>query len=596
MKRLIAAAALAALAITVQPGAAQAAPVRHFVHRNDTGWALTGTQAIALVNATDMGALNPQTPLHVAVALAMRDQAGAQSLLAHESTPGDRLYRTAVTPAQFTAAFNATNAQASAVASYLAQSGFRNVSIEPNNLFVSGYGTAAAAQTAFNTQLEAFQQNGKTVFVNVTPAMVPSAIGGTALAVVGLNNIPMNTFVRHSRHATRPHQQGRVRPNDAPPCIFVQNGLCVVNSYTASGFQIAYDAVGAPTGGGTLVAVFAEGNVAQVLPDLRAYEAFNRLPQVPYTVRRVGLPSIDTAGLIEWDLDTQSSTGIAGSVRRMFVYDTTSLTDSDVALEFNKFTTDNFARAGNASFGLCESFAYVDGSMLADDQVFLEAAAQGQTVFSSTGDNGSGCPVFVATGVPGTGLPEENYPAASPYVVGVGGTTLVTNAADGTYNAEITWIATGGGISAHEYGPYWQNGIVPPAINPPPPGNAVTEKGLPDISMDADPDTGADIINNGQHTGVGGTSLSSPLSMGVWSRLESVNHNKLGFAAPRLYHVYVTNPGGATPPPGATTQLIGGFHDILLGNNGPYPATPRWDFTTGLGTVDVNLMFAAINQ
>ena len=128
---------------------------------------------------------------------------------------------------------------------------------------------------------------------------------------------------------------------------------------------------------------------------------------------------------------------------------------------FNKFAQQNIAKAGSASFGLCETFAYLDGSMLADDQVFLEAAAQGQTVFASTGDSGSACPVVGANGVPLSGVPGMvMYPASSPYVVGVGGTTLTT-ASGYDYIAEIGWDAGGGGVSVWEYSPYWQQPVLP---------------------------------------------------------------------------------------------------------------------------------------
>src|SRR4029077_20235656 len=133
----------------------------------------------------------------------------------------------------------------------------------------------------------------------------------------------------------------------------------------------------------------------------------------------------------------------------LYVYDTTSLSDSDTALEFSKFVSDNIAKLGNASFGICESFASLDGSEVADDQVFLQGAAQGQTVFSSTGDNGNGCPIIVATGFPGTGVPENSFPATAPYVVGVGGTTLLTSSNYGSTKSEVTWVGTGGGVSQH---------------------------------------------------------------------------------------------------------------------------------------------------
>ena len=340
-------------------------------------------------------------------------------------------------------------------------------------------------------------------------------------------------------------------------------------SYTPQGYWTAYSATGVTTASKTNIAIFAEGNLTQVITDLRDAEAAWGLPQVPEQIVQVGLPSTDTSGADEFDLDTQYSTGMADTVKKLYVYDTTSLTDSDVALMFSRFATDNLAKAGSASFGLCEAFPYLDGSMLADDEVFLEAAAQGQTVFASTGDTGGFCPVEVGeNGVP-FGAPMVNYPASSPYVVAVGGTTLVTNG-DGTYDEELAWYAGGGGISQFEYSPYWQTAADLPSAQ-------LNSKGLPDVSMVADPYSGVTIYMNGAATCCyGGTSLSSPLALGVWARMLTQN-SKLGFAAPRLYSLY---DGASTPG----SYPNGGFHDVTLGDNTPYPALPGWDYATGLGT------------
>lgn len=145
------------------------------------------------------------------------------------------------------------------------------------------------------------------------------------------------------------------------------------------------------TGSKTNIAIFAEGDLSGVVKDLRTEEAAYHLPQVPYSIVPVGLASPDTSGADEWDLDMQYSTGMAGTVAHLYIYDTTSLTDSDIALEFSRFASQDVAKAGSASFGECETFPYLDGSMLADDEVFAEAAAQGQTVFASTGDTGGAC-------------------------------------------------------------------------------------------------------------------------------------------------------------------------------------------------------------
>jgi pseudomonalisin len=391
---------------------------------------------------------------------------------------------------------------------------------------------------------------------NLSAAQVPESLSGLVVAVLGLNNAAQMTI---------------------PMAKTTAVGVPVYpGSYRAKDLWNAYDAGNAATGSKTAIAIFAEGDVSGVVSDLRLAETSNSLPKVPVKIVQVGLASPDTSGADEFDMDTQYSTGMAGTVSTLYIYTTTSLSDSDVALMFNHFAAQKVARAGSASFGLCEVFAYLDGSMLVDDDALLQAAAQGQTVFASTGDNGSFCGVAVgANGVP-AGVPMVEYPAASPYVIGAGGTTLLTNS-DGTWNDEISWNAGGGGISQFEISPYWQ---APVDVA------STAGKGLPDVAMDADPNSGVYIWLNGtEQCCYGGTSLSSPLALGVWARLQSGHLNSLGYAGPVFYK-------GATPIPSPASPA--GFHDIIVGTNGAYLALPGYDLTTGLGSFDISAFNAAL--
>jgi len=399
-------------------------------------WVSTATQGLGnlLVNATPMGLLPAATTLHVAVALQINNKQSLMQYVKAINDPGNALYGSSLTVSQFVAAYAPTAAQVQAVTTYLSGYGLSNIAVEPNNLFVTADGTVAQVSAAFHTSIGQFSQNGSTVYANLSDVQVPSSLASAIVAVLGLNNA------------------GRMAP---PVQTQAATATPAVHFYTPQNFWTAYDVGSTVSGSQTAIAIFAEGDLTQVLKDLRVAEQVNGLPQVPVQVIQVGLASPDTAGQGEWDLDTQMSTGMADNVSKLFIYDTTSLSDSDVALMFNKFAHQNIARAGSASFGLCETFAYLDGSMLADDQVFLEAAAQGQTVFSSTGDNGSACPVEGATnGVPLSGAAGMvEYPGSSPYVVAVGGTTLTT---DSSYNyiAEVGWDAGGGGISQWESSPF----------------------------------------------------------------------------------------------------------------------------------------------
>jgi pseudomonalisin len=524
-----------------------------------TVWTSTATQGITLsklVSASDYGSAPAGQSITVRVALKLQNQAALLNYVKSINNPSSPLYGESLTPAQFAASYAPSSAQVQQVTSYLTGKGFENVTVEPNNLLISANGTVAQANAAFNTHIEQFSQFGNIVYGNTSAAQVPASLGGVVGAVLGLNTI------------------GQMKPTIVTRA---QVSVPAYNvSYNPQGFWKVYGATGVPEGSKATIAIMAEGDVSGVLSDLRIAEKAFGLPQVPVTVVPVGLASTDTSGSDEWDLDTQYSSGMAGTVEHLYIYDTTSLTDSDLALEFSRWATQDKAKAGSASLGECEIFPYLDGSMLADDNTFLEGAAQGQTFFASTGDTGSFCPAVVGeNGVP-AGAPLVNYPAASQYVVAAGGTTLLANS-DGTYDSEIAWYAGGGGISQFEYSPYWQvNADIPSAV--------VSSRGIPDVAMDADPYSGANVYVNGEVEIVGGTSLSSPLSLGTWARMISANP-KLGFAPIHLYGLY----DGSTTP---GTYPKGGFHDIIVGANGLYAATPGWDYTTGLGSFWVSELYS----
>jgi subtilase family serine protease len=189
-----------------------------------------------------------------------------------------------------------------------------------------------------------------------------------------------------------------------------------------------------------------------------------------------------------------------------------------------------------------------------------------------------------------------NYPAASPWVVGVGGTSVVSGSPNATYVGEVAWNSGGGGLSQFENSTSWQQEVIPTST-----GLAATNlRGVPDIAMAADADTGAYFVYGQNIPGlgscstgcaVGGTSEASPLAMGSYARLMSAHGNALGFAAPQLYQNYLEQENNETvvtgPPP---TEALGGFHDIITGGNGAYTALPGYDYTTGLGTFDITVM------
>jgi len=321
-----------------------------------------------------------------------------------------------------------------AVENYLASNGFSNVTVSDNQLLIEADGTAADVQAAFDTTLTQYSVNGATVYVNTADAQVPASLSTTVAAVLGLNNVvTLHGDIRTLSLNPSPSTDPCSPPNCPTPDLNNE-------TFTPQQYQIAYDAAcpsdnpacpakGFTSASATAIGIITEGDMTQVVKDLRTYEQTFSLPVVPVTVVNAGIPSPDTSGADEWDLDSQTSTGIAQQVSHLYFYVATTLTDSDIALAINKAVTQNHVKAFNMSFGECEVSPFLDGAMLVDDEVFAEAALQGITPFASTGDNGSACPVEGATnGVPLTGPPDTAYPASSPYVIAVGGTNLFTNA------------------------------------------------------------------------------------------------------------------------------------------------------------------------
>ena len=530
------------------------------------GWANTNTQAFKLPSGgADLGATPATQSVTVRLGMQMRNAQQLQQLVANGAIVDDATLASTYAP---------TSTQVSNVTNYLRAQGFTGITVDPNNLLISATGTVATANKAFNTSIHNVSINGQSSrFANMSPAYVPASLGGTVVAVLGLNNV--------QSYAPTPHVTSCTVEGVSTP-----SAACL-RFYDPATFNVTYDAGTTPAATNTNVAIMTTNDLTNAIAFFRQNETKFHMPQVPIQIVKVGLSSPENSTATdEWNLDMTYSTAMAGgSVKTLYLYNTTSLNDSDIALMYNHWVSDNKAPVGNSSFGGCEFNAFLDGSMLVDDEIFLEGAAHGQTMFASTGDNGSFCSVGIPNGVPG-GAPLVEYPAASQYVVAVGGTDVFSNA-DGTYKGETAWEAGGGGLSQFESAPYWEQFAQPVAQN-------ANFRGVPDIAYDASLETGAELwggtATNGSCTPcvTGGTSLASPMAAGVWARVQSFHGNHLGFAAPRLYRVYQKYYSGATtvtgPPP---TQAYRGFHDILSGGNGTFTALPGYDYTTGLGSFDI---------
>ena len=206
------------------------------------------------------------------------------------------------------------------------------------------------------------------------------------------------------------------------------------------------------------------------------------------------------------------------------------------------------------------------------DEAFQAASAMGVTVCCASGDNGS------SDGV-NDGNNHVDFPASSSFVLGCGGTTL--QASNGQNVNEVVWDnqpagggATGGGVSDVFPLPAWQNGFNVPAPSGPNGG-----RGVPDVSGDADPATGYNILVDAQSLVFGGTSAVAPLWAALVARINEQIGKPIGFLNPLIY---------------AQAVEASGFHDITDGNNGSFSAGQGWDPCTGLGSPDGAQLLAAL--
>ncbi|MGN6191776.1 MAG: proprotein convertase P-domain-containing protein, partial [Rhodanobacteraceae bacterium] len=308
------------------------------------------------------------------------------------------------------------------------------------------------------------------------------------------------------------------------------------------------------TGSSVSVGIITQGSMSNVLNDFQSFLSQNGYGNIPMNVVTVDGGGSDTSGDAEWDMDSQAIVGISGGVQALYLYDIPQLSTQDLVDGFSKATTSGQVRVVNVSIGGCETGSETNGAATGDN-VFQEADAEGVTFSISSGDSGADeC---------GDGGTTPSWPADSQYVVAVGGTTLSTSGT--TWTGETTWSGTGGSPSTFEAMPSWQQGVGQNAGH--------STRGVPDVAFDGDPNSGALVIVDGSSEQIGGTSLSSPLFVGVWARTLAAN-SSLGFAAPLVYQ-------------DAASHYSSDFHDVASGSNGGETAAPGWDYTTGFGSINI---------
>ena len=614
---------------------------------------------LALGYATNLGAASPSQVMQIGIGLKDPNPSGEAALERAEQNPASPQYRHFLTPAQFDSRFGVSKATFNRTLAWLRSGGATVIETSGARNYVEISATVRQVDSLFGTRMNRYSARGTTFLANSTPPSVPAHLD--VLAIVGLNTLdrPTTPLAGAHRGAPAPGSSllGLSTAPAALPSIPGEGTLTgtitdtlgslpglpglpgvqgtplsrhlsvpaasvptIPAELTPQDMWSIYDMPQDNTGQGQSIAIMGSGDSSTTVKDLAIFESEHNLPKV--TVEVTDIPKdgdfSDTGGNVEWELDTQSSTGVAPDVNKVHLYFAEHLIDPDVEADFVKWIDDpSGPKQANASFGECETTPanatlestippqfnnnvdqnamYGTGAPDAlepvAEQTLEQGVLEGRTLFAATGDTGSSCPVLVlgpdagaGNGVANQGIPIINYPAASPNVVAVGGTVLYPDAGNPPQRAlEYPWPYSGGGQSFFIPEPAYQKGdssVDRPClsdVNGNPNTAGTTCRGIPDVADESgDIATSSyDIYSDelGGASSEGGTSLSSPLMVGMWTRIQAASRRGTGFADPDIYRIAENS-----------TDYARDFNDYEAGTNGFYQALPGWDYVSGWGT------------
>jgi len=579
--------------------------------------ALPGTPALA---QTDLGPTTGSAVKNVSLVLRLHDTAGLAAFIDGTVSSNSPQFRRFLSVDQFVARYAPSPQEVQQVVRHLQGAGITVTSVAPNRLVLKATGTVDALNRYFQVSIHEYTGNGRRFHAPLARPQLPAAIAGSVLAVAGLSSEPV-----YRSHIVALADVGET----APPAVLPHNGTAtgvpgsftvgdVANLYQVNGLYLA-----GVNGRGRTLGIATLATFSQA--DAYAYWAAIGLKVAPNRITEVAVDGgAGTAGADETTLDVEQSGGLAPGAN-IIVYEAPN-TDQGFIDLFVNAVVDNKVDALSVSWGEPE-IAADPNLVLAQDEIFMEAAAQGISLFASTGDAGAydinaflPFPQFTRTLTVDT-------PAASPFITGGGGITLAGvqqhkfakvnvphdrawgwdylqpyfdtfYAAQGGYFGLAFPVGGGGGVSVQEDLPDYQKGT--PGVkrsagnqslfffpNYPSPDGAedlldlpggFAGRNVPDVALNADPYTGYEVyFQGGMVAGFGGTSFVAPQLNGIAILLGEVAHSRLGLLNPTLYRMARHVGSGSLFVP---------FHPITSGDNLFYKSTPGYNPATGLGSLN----------
>jgi len=555
-------------------------------------------------------------------------QADLESLIAAQQDPNSKLYHKWLTPDQFAARFGLTDADITKLKTWLQQQGLSIEGVSRSKNTITFSGTVVQVEAAFGTELHYYKIDGVTYFAPSKDISVPAAISPVVEGVRNLSSFRPRPHVKLKapKLATRPNftssQSGNhfLTPKD------------VVTIYDiAPAYNAGY------TGAGQSIAVVGQSSI--LLSDIEKFQSAAGLTTKDPAL--VLVPNSGTATIVsgdeaESDLDLEYSAGIATGAPIYFVYVGNS-TNYSVLDALNYAVQTRIAPIITISYGVCETeLSSTDYSSLTG--ILAQAASQGQSVISASGDSGStDCYGISSLTTAQQQALAVDFPASSQYVTGMGGTefpsadvapsnTTYWASANGSdvvgsalsYIPEQVWnddssangiSSGGGGASILTPRPAWQGGVT--GI---PSGSF---RLVPDLSLSSSPGNAGYLYcssdratgvtgscsngfrdsNNTYLTVAGGTSFAAPIFAGMLAIInQKLNSTGQGVVNSELYLLAENSASYASA-----------FHDITSGGNqcnaGPsycssagaseYAAGTGYDQASGLGSINFyNLLTA----
>ncbi|AIO83835.1 protease pro-enzyme activation domain-containing protein [Burkholderia pseudomallei] len=516
-----------------------------------------GNESHLVAESTCIGPCDPAETIHVVVMLRRQQEQHLDSLLQGLSSgdPGVK----PVSREAFAQRFGAHPDDVMKVEAFAQQRGLAVARVDPVESLVVLSGTIAQFEAAFGVKLERFEHRSIGQYRGRTGDItLPDELHGIVTAVLGLDDRPQ----------ARPHF--RLRPTFLParaPAV----------TYTPPQLAALYD-FPPGDGAGQCIAIVELGGGYRPA-EIQQYFGGLGLARQPKLVDvSVGAgrnaPTGDPSGPDgEVALDIEIAGAIAPGATIAVYFAQNSDAGFIQAVNQAVHDTTNRPSVVSISWGAAEA-NWTSQSIQAFDSVLQSAAALGVTVCAASGDDGSNDGLQDGTN-------HVDFPASSPYVLACGGTRLDALPGQGI-RSEVVWNdeaagggATGGGVSAVFDVPQWQSGLSATLAQG---GGAspLAKRGVPDVAGDASPAAGYEVFVAGTSTVMGGTSAVAPLWAALVARINAAAGSPAGWINPKLY------------------RNAGALHDISVGDNGAYAATPGWDACTGLGSPDGAKVAAAL--